>query len=300
MMLTRIGQQGSGDVNHSEDSAAERDDDAMTGEFAVDMERDGASSLTKMLSILDLFSEDTPVWSTTAIINELGASRSTGYRYIKVLSNAGLLGAVGNGYYMLGPRIIELDLLIRRTDPLLGGAKGILEQLVNATGHTALLCMLFQNSVLCINEHLAPLSPKMLFSRGQRRSLFKGAASKVILAYLPNHRLRSIFSRRQEQIRDAKLGETWEEFRDGLAKIRSNGYVRTVGEFIPGNVGIAAPIFNSDESIIGSIGIACSKDELRGTDVNRVVLSVKRAAKEISQRMGTQEGGLMLPPRAVG
>jgi len=296
-MLSRKGRR---DVNQSGKIMEEDGAEPLPEDVPAETERDGASSLTKMLSILDLFTEETPIWSTTDIIDALGASRSTGYRYIKALNNAGLLSAVGNGYYMLGSRIIELDLLIRKTDPLLQAAKDMLEQLVGATGHTALLCMLFQNSVLCIGEHLAPLSPKMLFSRGQRRPLFKGAVSKVILAHLPNHRLRSIFARRQDFIRNAGLGETWDEFREGLARIRSNGFVKSVGEFIPGNVGIAAPIFNTDGNIIGSVGIACSEDELRDTDMSRVVLSVKRAAKEITQRMSTGEGGLVLPPRAVG
>lgn len=148
-------------MNHPDASTAGKE----IGETPPETERDGASSLTRMLSILDLFTEDNPIWSTTDIIDTLGASRSTGYRYIKALGSVGLLSAVGNGYYMLGSRIIELDLLIRKTDPLLQAAKDILEELVDATGHTALLCMLFQNSVLCIGEHLAPMSPKMLFSR---------------------------------------------------------------------------------------------------------------------------------------
>jgi DNA-binding IclR family transcriptional regulator len=287
-------------VNQIATTSADAELDAPVADGAADAERDGASSLTKMLSILDLFTEDNPIWSTTDIIEALRASRSTGYRYIKALNSSGLLSAVGNGYYMLGSRIIELDLLIRRTDPLLQAAKGVLDQLVIATGHTALLCMLFQNSVLCIDEHLAPLSPKMLFSRGQRRPMFKGAVSKIILAHLPNHRLRSIYARRQDMISEAGLGESWDEFREGLARIRSNGFVKSVGEFIPGNVGIAAPIFNADGNIIGSIGIACSRDELRDTDMNRVVLSVKRAAKEITQRMSAEDSGLVLPPRAVG
>lgn len=287
-------------MNETVTPAEDASEETVAEEVLPEAERDGSSSLTKMLSILDLFSEENPIWSTTDIIDALGASRSTGYRYIKALNNVGLLSAVGNGYYMLGSRIIELDLLIRKTDPLLLAAKGVLEQLVEATGHTALLCMLFQNSVLCISEKLAPLSPKMLFSRGQRRPMFKGAVSKIILAHLPNHRLRSIFTKRQDMIREAGLGETWEEFRDGLSRIRSNGYVKSVGEFIPGNVGIAAPIFNADGNIIGSIGIACSKDELRDTDLNRVALSVKRAAKEITAKMSAENSGLVLPPRAVG
>ena len=275
-----------------EETSSSRSDDAN--------ERNGASSLGKMLSILDLFSQHEPVWSTSDIIESLKTSRSTGYRYVKTLSAAGLLSAVGNGYYMLGPRIIELDLQIRTTDPLLQAAKGLLEELVNATGHSALLCMLFQNSVLCIGEKLAPLSPEHLFTRGQRRPLFRGAISRVILAYLPNHRLRTIYARRQAEIVEAGLGSSWDDFRNGLAKVRADGYVKSIGEFNPGVVGLAAPIFNADKDILGSIGIACSKEELQDTDLNRTLISVKRAAREITHRMATDTSLLGFPPRAVG
>lgn len=274
--------------------------DAVVPEADPESERNGASSLTKMLSILDLFTPELPVWSTTDIIEVLETSRSTGYRYIKALNSAGLISAVGNGYYMLGSRIIELDLQIRRTDPLLQAANGVLEQLVDATGHSALLCMHFQNAVLCIDELRAPLSPTNLFTRGQRRPLFRGAISKVILAHLPSHRLRAIFERRKDAIRAAKLGHTWSEFRDALAQIRSDGFAKSVGEFNPGVVGIAAPIFNVDNAIIGAIGIACGQDEVRDTDLQKVKISVKRAGREVTQRMSTITSGLGLPPRAVG
>jgi DNA-binding IclR family transcriptional regulator len=262
--------------------------------------QEDASSLTKMLSIFDLFTPTRPVWSTNDIIEALQASRSTGYRYIKALNSAGLLSAVGNGYYVLGPRIIELDLQIRTCDPLLQAGKNILEQLVAATGHSALMCMLYRNSVLCIREQLAPLSPENLFSRGQRRPLFRGAASKIILAHLPNHRLKSIFDRNGAAVAQANLGETWREFRESLANIRKDGYCTTCGEFNPGIIGVAAPIFNSDDLILGSVGLAWSKEESNVVDLNKAVISVNRAAREISQRVSLAMPGMDLPPRAVG
>ena len=253
-----------------------------------------------MLGILDLFSGDAPIWSTVEIIDALETSRSTAYRYIKALNMAGLLTAVGNGYYILGPRIIELDLQIRNTDPLLQAGKGVLEQLVDATGHSALLSMLFRNSVVCIKEHLAPLSPETMFSRGQRRPLLRGAISKVILAHLPNHRLRNIFKRNQTAIAEANLGSNWEKFRDTLSKIRKDGMAITEGEFNPGVIGIAAPVFNSEHAILGSVGIALRKEELEHIDLGKAIVSVKRAAREISHRMSSGTYGMDLPPRAVG
>lgn len=262
--------------------------------------KDSASSLTKMLSILDFFTSAKPIWSTNDLIQELETSRSTGYRYIKALNVAGLLSAVGNGYYVLGPRIIELDLQIRGSDPLLQAGRGILEQLVDATGHSALMCMLYRNSVLCIREYLAPLSPENMFSRGQRRPLFRGAMSKIILAHLPNHRLRSIYTKNEETISKTNLGEAWPEFRDALLAIRRNGHIVSHGEFNPGIIGVAAPVFNSDQLILGSVGVAWNEEELQDVDLNKTVLAVKRAAREISQRLSTTMSGMDLPPRAVG
>lgn len=251
---------------------------------ALDIER-SSSSLTKMLAILDLFTLDTSIWSTNDLIHTLGTSRSTGYRYIKAMQSSGLLSAVGNGYHVLGPRIIELDLQIRICDPFHKAGTGVLEQLVHFTGHSALLCMLFQSSVLCIGEHLAPLSPENMFSRGQRRSLFRGATSKVILANLPHHRLRSIFARTPTLVQDADLGANWEEFRLALARIRRDGHSMSYGEFNPGVLGVAAPVFNSEKLILGSVGVAWSQEEQPDVEMNKTILAVKRAAREISSRL---------------
>lgn len=252
--------------------------------------RDGASSLTKMLSILDLFTSEHPAWSTAAIIDALETSRSTGYRYIKTLHSAGLLSTVGTGNYVLGSRIIELDLQIRNTDPLVLASKGVLEELVDTIGHSALLCTAFRDSVLCIREHRAPLSPENRFCRGQRRPLFQGAVSKVILAYFPHHRLKSLYSRNQSDIERAGLGSTWEAFRSGLSKIKKDGHIITVGEFNPGVIGVAAPIMSDNNVVLGSVGVAWDEKERKDVDVKRAVLSVKRAAREISSRLEQFEG----------
>ena len=289
-----------GESNTIPSEVTEPTEDALAIEKVADPGRDSSSSLTKMLSILDLFTPSKPIWSTNDLIQALATSRSTGYRYIKALNTSGLLSAVDSGYYVPGPRIIELDLQIRTSDPLLQSGKGVLEQLVDATGHSALLCMLFRAPVLCIRESLAPLSPENMFSRGQRRPLFKGAVSKVILAYLPNHRLRSIFAKIGAAIAEGNLGTIWAEFRDSLAKIRKDGHVLSVGEFNLGIAGVSAPIFNSEKLILGSVGVAWHEEELRDVDISKAVVAVKRAAREISHRLLSTIPGMDMLPRAVG
>ena len=246
---------------------------------------DSASSPARMLHILQLFTETEPVWSTAAIIEALETSRSTGYRYIKTLHEAGLLNAVRNGYYTLGPRIIEMDLQIRLTDPLLLASHGVLEGLVEKIGHSALLCTAFRDSVLCVGECRAPKSPENRFSRGQRRPLFQGAVSKVILAYLPHHRLKAIYSRQSREIESARLGSTWSEFRTALGAIKKDGYLLTMGEFNPGVYGVSAPILTDQKTALGSVGVAWDEKVRRDIDSERAVRAVKEAATTISERM---------------
>jgi DNA-binding IclR family transcriptional regulator len=255
------------------------------GAGAVTATPDSASSLAKMLHILQLFTEAEPVWSTAAIIEALETSRSTGYRYIKTLHDAGLLNAVRNGQYTLGPRIIEMDLQMRVTDPLLLASHGVLEDLVDKIGHSALLCTAYGDSVLCVGECRAPLSPENRFSRGQRRPLFQGAVSKVILAYLPHHRLKAIYPRQRKEIENAGLGSTWSAFRANLGEIKKDGYVLTVGEFNPGVYGVAAPILTDQKTALGSVGVAWDENERRDVDVQHAVLAVQQAATTISGRL---------------
>ncbi len=68
-----------------------------------------SSSLARMLGVIDLFSEDAPVWTVDDIAVKLGYTRATAYRYVGELCDAGLLMRVAQGAYSLGPRIIELD-----------------------------------------------------------------------------------------------------------------------------------------------------------------------------------------------
>ncbi len=246
---------------------------------------DGAASPARMLAILDIFTQDEPVWSTADIIEALEVSRSTGYRYIKTLNDFGLLTTVANGQYSLGPKIIEMDLQIRMTDPLLTASRGVLEELVDKMGHSAILCTAFRDSVLCIAESRAPDSPVNRFSRGQRRPLFMGSSSKVILAYMPHYRLKSIFANQQDEIASAGLGDSWSEFRATLGKIKRDGSLLTVGEFNPGVAAVAAPVLTREKVSIGSVSVAWDEKDRPDVNVDLATKAVKNAASIISSRL---------------
>lgn len=253
-----------------------------------------------MLGLLDLFTPAAPAWSTENLIRVSGTSRSTCYRYIKALQAAGLLTPVAGGSWMLGPRIIELDRTQRLCDPVAAGGDPPMRRLATETGHSGLLCLLFSGTVMCVGDALVPGAPPGLFSRGQRRPLFTGAASKIILAHLPPHQLRAIFARHSATIAAAGLGADWESFRQALRVIREAGHCITQSEFIPGVVGIAAPLFNAEGGVLGSLGLAAASSAIPPRQRPVLAAKVAEAAREACARIADQEQLAARPARAVG
>ena len=107
------------------------------------------------------------------------------------------------------------------------------------------------------------MRPPDLFGRGQQRPLVAGATANIILAHLPPHQLRSVFHRQRERIAAAGLGSDWETLRAKLAAIRQQGYSLSAGEYRAGIAGLAAPLFNRDGEVLGSIALATSTQSPR-------------------------------------
>ncbi len=253
-----------------------------------------------MLELLDAFTLKKPVRSTDELIKFTGSSRSTAYRYIRALQKFGLLSPVANGSWTLGSRILELDLQLRNCDPLYIAAGPMMRKLVERTGHTALLCTLYSDAVICIRDQRGEGAPSGLFSRGQRRPLFTAAASKIMLPYLPAHQLRRVYTHNKAAIAAAHLGRDWKEFLATLREMRADGYCMTTGEFRPGVVGIAAPVIGRSGTAQASLGIAFPKRKLKAGQRDAFIAIVKDMANLLSKRIRRSEGKIDMSARAVG
>lgn len=258
------------------------------------------STVEKMLGVLGLFTPETPIRESDELITHLGGSASAAYRHIKTLQSAGFLARVGSGSYMLGPRVLELDRTIRMSDPVYIAGSPVIRALSASTGLSAVLSMLYSDSVVCVRRVLAPGGPESLFSRGQKRPLVAGASAKAILAYLPAHQLRRIFARHGAAIAAAGLGSDWDAFKLSLRQIRKAGFAMTVAEYNVDIASIAAPIFNARHDVLGSLMLAISLERDDLTAFAKLAPLVVAAAAETSAGIAGMEGGAALAARAVG
>lgn len=241
------------------------------------------SSLERMLGLLDLFTEERPTWSVEQIRAHLGLTQATAYRYLRRLSRTGLLAPAGGSTYSLGPRIVQLDRQMRRTDPLLRHGVPVIAAARSELHGMFLLSRHYGDHVLCIHQEVTDPTMVSSMERGLPMELFRGAAQRVVLAHLPSYQLRNVMLRHAERIRAAGLGQDWDDFRRELQAVRKAGTWVAVGEVDAWNAGVAAPIFRAPGTVIGSISLAMSVERFGQEDHDRLRALARRIAEEISR-----------------
>ncbi len=250
------------------------------------------NSADRLLGILRLFTVAKPVWTVEDAAKELGVSLSQTYRYFNSLVKAGLLdSAVGVACFTLGPAFLEYDRQIRLCDPMLTAARQIMDEIARHAPEaaTVLLCRRYHDRVMCVHQVVGPAAPTAVpYQRGRPMPILHGAASKAILAHLSSRHLKRLFRDHQDEIAKAGLGTSWEGFRNGLGRIRRQGYAHSVAEVEPGGAGISAPVFDEKGVVMGSLGFALPADGMTDSLVRRLAALSAAAAQEIQAAMTTQ------------
>lgn len=217
------------------------------------------SSPRRVFAILDLFTEENPIWQPDSINEVLGYSRPTGYRYVKELVEAGLLQKVSAGHYSLGGRIIALDYQLRQTDPVLFAADPVMRELAADTKFDVALSVMFAGpQVIDVHHVNAEKNLHLSYGRGRPRPLFLAASPKVLLAHLPRSSLKKIYETHAKEINFNGMGNTWQEFLSVLTKIRKDGFYRSQGELESGLGAVAVPIFNAEGDCVAALALVGS------------------------------------------
>jgi DNA-binding IclR family transcriptional regulator len=212
------------------------------------------NSLERVLAVLEVFSEERLEWTSEDLMRELGYSRPTLYRYLKILKDAGFLMSTRNSGVTLGPKVVEMDYLTRRSDPLVLLGAPYLKQL------TA--------------DHSCP--------RGRPMPLGRGAIARSILALLPRPRLLPLIERNLADLRAVGLGDTADDVLKSLRKVRKTGFCVAYGEVTPGAVGIAAPVVDDRDYPIASVCVTIAGNLVTGAQIDQIGAEVRRVASQIS------------------
>lgn len=240
------------------------------------------TSLSKMLMVLDLFDENQATWTADAVCERLNVSTSSGYRYIRELTAAGLLARLTKGTYVLGPRIIELEYVMRISDPVAKVGLPILRNLAQSTGCDVLFSNIYGLHIINVLHVQGVENLGITYTRGRQHPLFRGAVAKSILPYLGRSQLIKIYEANSAEVYEAGLGNNWLQFWRALQAIKKQGFCESHGELDPGLHGLGVPVLLSG-SVVGSVTLVYSTDRAKLLNVGGLLNQMQDIASELAE-----------------
>lgn len=245
----------------------------------------GQGSADKILAILDLFTEERLEWTPDELMARLGYSRPTLYRYLKTLKSVGFLTSLPGAGFTLGPRVTELDFLMRKSDPLLAAGRPAVADLAARFPCAALLVRWYGAKLLCVDSVISDEAPLSSYPRGRPMPLAHGAISRAILANLPKRRQVPLIEENLARFKELGHGATVDEVLGTLRAIRRKGVAVAYGEVTSGVIGVAAPVFDAGRAPIAALCVTNRREDVDPIRLHSITGAVRASAAEITRSL---------------
>lgn len=195
--------------------------------------------LQRALAVLECFHDEKPRMSLHEISRSIGLPKTTTFRILGTLCNAGYLIHLENQDYALSHKLMQIASVAQNSLGIRDIAHPLLEQLAADTGETAELSALEGDHRICLDAVESSSSLKSIITPGNRLPLLYGATGKVLLAHMDEATVNAVVKSqsRSNDVDPSKL-------RRQLEQIRQQGYALTQDERVLGATAIAAPVWS--------------------------------------------------------
>lgn len=248
-----------------------------------------SSHADRLLSALEfMVFSDEPV-SVKELSEALNIPTSTAHRLLDLLADRGYADRALRRRYRTGTELFRLSAVINAKFELVAAARPILIRLVRKTGQTSMLALLTRerNKFLLAEKLDAPHPLRFRFLLHENLSLIWGALGRAILAELSETDLRRVLSESDDCAVSGEPVPTWAEAQTLVGDIRRHGYSKTMGQrSVPGAVGFAAPFFDGQGNVVGSVGTVSLEEFTPPEILERLPDAVRATAAELSWVLG--------------
>lgn len=242
--------------------------------------------LTKVLAIFELLDRAPDGLQLRNIAEQTKVNKSTAYRFLAHLEKAGYLVRDSTGAYLLGPRLVRLGSGSTYKSTICKVSRPILDTLWQEIGETVNLGALDGREILYLDVLESPHNFRLVSQIGMRRPVHCTGLGKAILAWQP-------VSFREELLAVTKLEKLTRhsitrpaDLVAELGRIQRRGYALDDEEVELGARCVAAPVFDSSGYVAAGISVSGPVTRMSRNRTTEIANAVKRAAGEISARLG--------------
>lgn len=245
--------------------------------------RDGNSTADRALTILQMFSEGRARIGASEIAEHLGVSRSTAYRYAQTLVKSEFLVEESGNGFRLGPKVMELARIARRSYGLSDMAIPIMQQLAAEFRETVLLTKRIGTTILCLEREEWPGQYlRLSYERGSRLTLNAGASALILLAWLPEDYARQLLTGQELHRYTASTLTDPDAIIERLRVIRASGFCVARGEVDPDALGIAAPVFDAQGDVCAALSVVTLGSRIPEDRIPEVTDHLIRSAQQLT------------------
>lgn len=259
---------------------------------------DAANSATSIISlhILEILASGNEDHGVTELAAMLDIPKARAHRHLVTLRQSGYVTQnpetsrykIGWRLYLLGQQLVE-----RFNIGTL--AKPIMKELSLQFGHTIVISTFDQDTMVVLDLERGQSPMQILLAPGTRYPFQAVAQGKIMLAFGPETLHDKVLSKpllanTVHTIIDA------DRLRAEIALVKQRGWAEAPEELFIGVNALAAPVFNADGTLFGSLAIVGSIHYLATQADMKMVEALMRAAAKVSEALGARIDPATLRP----
>jgi DNA-binding IclR family transcriptional regulator len=253
--------------------------------------KNGSGTVTRVIRILQVFSEATNDVSIKELSALTSLAPSTCHRLLNLLRDEDIIAFdPDHKRYSAGLEFMRIASLIANKASLADIAHPFMERVVEVVDEACVIVSYLPTqkliTVLGVVKSSNPLQYNTeLFTT---RSPLWGATGQSVVAFLPRSEQEELYESRYDDIypdTKAKLPPKDEYFAI-MDEYRAKGYALSHGQTIEGAVGIGVPIFDKSSKVVGSLCVTLPEIRFTNKIRDRILETLFPQARALSQTLG--------------
>ena len=260
----------------------------------------GTQAIDRALAVLFSFTAERPERQVRDLSVELGLNKSTVYRLLQALANAGLVRRDdGTGGYRLAAAVVDLAARFLGSLDLRSEARPHIEALVRRHGESVNLAVLDGHDAISVDVVPGTRMPQLVSRLGRRIPVYCSGAGKALILDRSDAELKALMADEKFAQLTPNTITSMKAFLARLPEWRGQGWALNDEESEVGMRAISAPVYDHTGSIAAAVSLSGPAFRLDDGKVAELAASVCETARHISGLLGGQvSDGDQPPPKS--
>lgn len=245
-----------------------------------------SGALESGLEVLEALAKSATGLGVSDIAAELSMDKGNVHRLLQTLVRTGYVQQDGNTKrYRASVKLVAVAGATLRHLDIRAAGEEVCNELVELTGESVHISQLTSSGPVYVLQRRPPFRVSVDTEIGARPPMHATATGKAILAFVPPSDRAEWLTRPLDRYTIRTI-VTAEELERELLAIKSRGYSIDDEEFTPEVRCVAAPVYSSDGTVAGCVGVSSPIHRMDIARVPVVAEQLLNAARAITERLG--------------